>query len=321
MRWDSGVARWGRPAETLSEIHAPDIDAEGFRRRYVDTAQPVVLRGATRHWRAAERWSDPAYLAKRLAGQTFRFHREPVIEMRWRERHWPRRFGHVFDGQSSETLSFAEFARLARGDATIFAYAVGLDDDGLAALRDDVGGFAFVSRPGPPNYYRPLRAFMHGISYTDWHYHPDDSTLMCQFGRRKTVHLLPPDQSTWDVITSVAEHRDLIGPASASDFPQLTELRPYVATVETGDALYIPPNWWHAVQCDTRCERVGLTLARCWASPLHLRLDPRWPFHRFYQRHGPIKRRVQLVAAGLAWRLMAVAGGTLPEIPAMADTR
>ena len=198
----------------------------------------------------------------------------------------------------------------------MFAYAQKVDSDTpLSGLESDIGQFDFLPRRRNTNSYAPLRAFLHGISYTDWHYHKDDETLMCQFGRSKVVHLLPPDQHTWDVFYEIGSRELRYGDADPAKYPGLATLKPRIAEVHPGDALYIPPNWWHAVACQEPSDRLGITLAYCWGSPWHILLEPRFPFRKFYIRHGPLRRRAQLAAAAVAWKGLDLAGRTLPNVP------
>lgn len=320
MKWSSGVRRWGQAIGDVESIKQGDITAEEFRDRYVDRCKPILIRSATSHWPAATLWRDPEYLDAVLNDTQFEVHSQPVIEMSWRRRLWPDRFAPVFNahprGVESRIVSYAELVEMAASDEVVFAYAVKIDrSTGLSALHDDIGHFDIVPEPSRPHYYPPLRAFVHGISYTDWHCHPDDSTLMCQFGRSKTLHLLPPDQATWDVIYEVARHEERIGPADPDKFPGLRKLKPQVATVNPGDAIYIPPNWWHAVECTEQSEQLGITVAYCWGSPLHIRSDPRFPYRSIYAQHGRISNRLKMAVARLIWQTLALGGKTLDEIP------
>ena len=321
MTWSSGVERWNQPVTELESVDGKDISADEFRNEFVNKCKPVVIRSATDHWPAATRWNEPGYFDRVLGDQEFAVHQKPKMEMNWRKRHWPDRFARLFDAQSASILSYADMMRLTASTETAFAYALGISEStSLSPLEADMGGFEFLPEPAPTNYYEPRRAFLHGISYTDWHYHPDDETLMCQFGRTKVVHMLPPDQRTWQVIYEIAKQESHIGSADPARYPGLRTLNPAVAVVNPGDATYIPPNWWHAVTCSKQSDRLGVTVAYCWGSPLHIRMDPRFPFHRFHQRHGPLKHRLQLAAASVAWRAFSAAGKTLPEIPGTTGT-
>ena len=201
LKWSSGARGWGQPIEDVESVDYCDISAEEFRTGYVDQCQPLVIKSATAHWSAAKRWCEPDYVAHLFKDVKLSVHVEPVIELSWRRRLWPDRFSRVFEthsrGVASEVVSYDELLELAASKQVVLAYAVKIDESSeLSALRADIGGFDLVPNPRRPHYYVPLRAFVHGISYTDWHSHPDDNTLTCQFGRTKTVHLLPPNQST-----------------------------------------------------------------------------------------------------------------------------
>ena len=60
----------------------------------------------------------------------------------------------------------------------------------LASIADDVLGFPFLKNAARPRLYGPKRAFVFRNSYTDWHYHVTDETLMCQVKAPKETLLL-----------------------------------------------------------------------------------------------------------------------------------
>jgi len=317
----SGVHRWGGPVREIESVDVGQIDAEEFRTEFVDKCKPLLIRSATNHWPAAKRWSTANYLDQLLRGRPISVHREPVLEMRWRRKHWPDRFRKAFDAQSPEVMPCEKLMELAASNEFVFAYAVGIDNStSLSVLEDDIGEFEFLVDAAQSNYYEPLRAFVHGVSYTDWHMHPDDETLMCQFGRGKTVNMLPPDESTWNVIIDIAERENHIGPASPDQYQRLKTLEPLVGEVQPGDAVYIPPNWWHAVQCNEESTQLGVTVAYCWGSPKHIRFDPRFPFRRFFLRRGDWKRRLKLAAAATMWGALALAGKSQRSVPGRNQT-
>jgi hypothetical protein len=84
-------------------------------------------------------------------------------------------------------------------------------------------------------------------SFTDWHYHATDETIMRQMVGAKQVRLLPPDQPTCDAMSgmSCAAMRTA---ALLPDPLHVRQLRSCRDTVEEGDGLYIPDFWWHAVE-------------------------------------------------------------------------
>lgn len=47
--------------------------------------------------------------------------------------------------------------------------------------------------------------------------------------------------------------------------PAFRDVRPYHVVVEPGDGLFIPVNWWHAIQA--RPREFGITVPITWDSP------------------------------------------------------
>ncbi len=313
-QWTSGAELWGAGSSQVATTEADVLTAERFQ-SHVDESRPLLVRNALASWPAVSRWADRSHLRTALGGREFVVHRRPVPEMKWRRETWPERFGNLTGPGDGESLDFAAFEAAATSDEFVFTYAVELDETtSLGPLADDAGDFHFLPRPAAPRYYGRLRAFLHGRSYTDWHVHPNDETLMCQFGVRKRVSLLPPTQRTWDVLIHVARQETYLGPASPDEHPDLRTLSPIVLDVRPGDALYIPPHWWHAVECPTADGGIGVTVAYCWGSPLHIRLDPRFPVKRFRSAHASLPKRAKLALGRLAWLGLRCTGRNVPQL-------
>lgn len=112
--------------------------------------------------------------------------------------------------------------------------------------------------------YDRMRLFLYRGAATNWHYHSTDETLMCQVKGAKRVGLFGPHvKDIGNVTRFLLEERQLEG----EKLDSALDLSPYMADVEEGDALYIPPYWHHAVV--PHDLEVGFTLACCWKSPLH----------------------------------------------------
>jgi len=84
--------------------------------------------------------------------------------------------------------------------------------------------------------------------------------------------------------------------------------------VHPGDAIYIPPHWWHAVECPDARDGLGITLAYCWRSPAHIEFDPRAPYKKCAGRHGTWKRRARLATEKARWAAMRISGHEPSEI-------
>ncbi|MEM1187110.1 MAG: cupin-like domain-containing protein [Pseudomonadota bacterium] len=297
----SGVADWGCRVQEGEARDRDEIRGESFEKERVCPSKPLLIGRGVAHWPLHELVSDRAALGEKLAGKNFRVRGVPVMELKWREKLWPEALPPQQPVQIDEEVSFEALLARAAENEFAFCYATDFDEaSNLAPLRYAIGSTPIVTQR-PPRHYRPLRAFLHGRSYTDWHYHPNDETLMCQFGRRKTVYLLPPTQPVWDVLMEVARDKPYIGLGRPDSFPRLQALEPMRVTVNPGDALYIPPHWWHAVECSGDSAGLGMTLALCWGSPQLVRLDPRFPHQRLRFSLGPARKRIKLGIGAGAW--------------------
>ncbi len=84
--------------------------------------------------------------------------------------------------------------------------------------------------------------------------------LLCHFGGRKRVILFGPDETPclYRVPFSFSARFDLAPEApDYARFPAFARARGEIAELEHGDALYIPPGWWHYVLYDD----VGFSLS------------------------------------------------------------
>lgn len=58
-------------------------------------------------------------------------------------------------------------------------------------------------------------------------------------------------------------------------------LAPLIADVGVGDALFIPPYWWHGVEAK---PGFSITIPYCWRSPFHVIGALRQPANRYLRR-------------------------------------
>jgi Cupin-like domain len=167
----------------------------------------------------------------------------------------------------------------------------------MGNVARDLGPFRFLKKLGG-RMYPANRAFFYAASFTDWHFHHADETLMCQILGQKEVVLLPPNNDSWDLLDPILNangctfDRDNSMRFDSSDF-----LR---ATVNPGDALYIPVFWWHAVQC-REVGKVGITVASTFPSPLANNLDLRFHGARDISMRALKTFYAPVVILGVAW--------------------
>ncbi|HTI10445.1 MAG TPA: cupin-like domain-containing protein [Puia sp.] len=234
-------------------VYAEDLTTEVFQHKWVDNNRPCLIKKAVQHWPAVGKWRSKDYWLSTCDnfGVTVFPHENHVDYSRIKGEDMP-----FYDAierlfQNRDPV-FSIPARKISGEKQV------------ARLLDDIKGFHFLPSAPMPRDYDRQRLFIYRRAATAWHYHAIDETLMCQVNGAKRVALLPPDiPHPKNVIHYLRQERYLDGkPLDPS-----LKLKPMIADVEEGDALYIPPYWHHGVA--PKDGEIGFTLAYCWASPWH----------------------------------------------------
>ncbi len=196
--WKNGVLHRYAPVtderSIIDVVDARYLSPEQFQANYVNRCKPCVIRGAITHWPALARWQKIEYLTKALGvGEVDGVRSTPEMELRWRGDKWGGNFaaGVLDTTQGRSKLPVSEFfARIARLEH-LFSYAQKMARNTIfGPLADDIGQISFLPELPPSRMYHQRRVFFFGKSYTDWHFHPTDETLMCQIGAAKRVALL-----------------------------------------------------------------------------------------------------------------------------------
>ena len=248
------VAEDGLHRLAVGEVtRAHDLDKSGFMSEHVDPGRPVVLSELTGDW-PARHWSLDHL--KSVAG-----HREvPVYDSRPAR---DRQHQHA----AAHTLRLSDYlTRLEHGekDLRMFFYNLLAHAPELAAdVRwPDMGLRLFRKLPVLFVGGRGARVQMHfDIDLAD--------NLLCHFGGRKRVLLIPPEQTPlmYRVPYSFSSlfDVDFVNP-DFERFPALAGLGGQLATLAHGDGLYIPSGWWHFVVYDDIGFSISLrAFPRRWA--------------------------------------------------------
>jgi len=253
----------------VAEVKAGELTERQFSAEFVERMRPCLVRDAIRHWPAMGLWQSPDYLRQKVGNPEIPIYIAPQIEHPAAAETNPELRRRIDD--SSSPMLFESFLdRLIsdeRGHCVLHAAPL-RDGDPLGPLAKDVGGFAFLGAPKPARFYASYRAFIYRNSYTDWHFHQMDETLMCQVKGSKEVLLIPPDAESFRMLKRIGDQLGYLNDIDCEKFPEFKTLKPFRVTVGCGDALYIPTYWWHAVE-PVEIDW-GITLAWCWGSPLHL---------------------------------------------------
>lgn len=251
-------------ARSVAVVQAENLSEAEFRREYVNQNIPVLVKGAIRHWPAVERWTDKQYLKDRAGDNNVNLYPNLYFSDAavMKSTAIPQTFSSALDVLHSED------------DGVVFLpFRVEAQNSKFTDLREDIPGVKFLPEPKAPLFYPRARAFMFRGAGSGWHTHTVDETLMCQIQGPKRVALLPTNDGNFSELKRIFMNDLYLDDAGV--FGALAaNMRPVVADVDTGDALYIPPNWWHGVQ--PLDHGAGATLTYCWRSPLHKISDLRY---------------------------------------------
>lgn len=245
-------------ATSVPVLNANRLTECEFKTEYVAQSCPCIIRGAVSHWPAIRRWHDREYL-KCICGR----HEVPF---------WPHE-NHVTRGRIAPGVTSLPFA-----DAIDKLYDAGREEvaaigctPGNPEMAADLAGFPFFKEGELGFSYPPFRFFFFNKAGSSWHYHSFDETLMCQVVGSKKVGLLKVENSCSEEISRIFFQEDYYEDASIFDTPAYENLPWRFAELGEGDALYIPPLWWHGIVVTSL--GVGVTVPVSWRSPDHVIAD------------------------------------------------
>ena len=235
---------------------AHELSQKEFEDHWVSENQPCLIRGAVKHWPAVTKWKDKDYWLSHCDNP------EVGIYLHQNFLNADRQDKDHYDIPFHEAIT-----RLYGRDDKIFSIPASTvsEDNLFKEVLKDVGDFPFLKNAPLPRAYPRRRLFLHRCAATNWHYHDLDETLMCQVKGKKRVALLAPKIAKPGYVSRFLEQEDYF---DGKTLDPALDLKPYFVEVNEGDALYIPPYWYHAVVPGDTEE--GFTLAFCWKSPVHI---------------------------------------------------
>jgi hypothetical protein len=204
-----------------------------FQERWVKPGRPVVIGGVPDAWPARTRWT-PSSLGVRFADTRVQIMRAPGGRV-----DNSGRGGTTYD---QGTLgAYAE--ALARGAADP-GYLVTMWEELPESLRADVGWPALC---GEARWSQLTLWFGPAGIVSPMHFDVPDNLYVVIRGKKRFT-LVPPRDS-WKVHphalwTGRAQYAQ-VDPERPEAFPRYAGAHPWVAELGEGDALYIPPFWWH----------------------------------------------------------------------------
>jgi Cupin-like domain len=267
-------------------VRAADLDEATFHRQYIEQNCPCLIKGAISGWPALTKWCAPEYLTSKIGELEVRASVTPKIEgfgLRSADRDLQARQMTLEQLLPAQQIGFL-LDRLRTPDNEVLFVEIGPQPATVRSLEEDLfvdhARFTFLPHPPHPRFiYTGWNAMFYKNSYSDWHFHPGTEAIMCQVLGTKDVLLLPPTQEAWDQIVPLHVDEWNVYGVDLSKAPRYGEVRPIRVTVEPGDGLFLPVNWWHAVQA--RPREFGITVPITWNSSYR---DLRQPATRHFVR-------------------------------------
>ena len=244
------------------------VDHSRFEAEILVANEPAVLRGAVGDWPAiAHGRTSPVAIAQYLA----RFDNGvPVTAVMTP----PEEKGRVFYDASMEGFNFLRSDRpvtqvleqVLRYSTFAAAPAVAIQS---ASIPTCLPGFAQENRLSLLDAGVPPRLWFGTAIVTPAHFDESHNVACCVAGRRRFT-LFPPEQIA-NLYVGPLDHVPAGTPMSLVDFvqpdferfPRAREALAHARTavLEPGDAIYIPPLWWHHVES---LERVNMLVNYWW---------------------------------------------------------
>lgn len=211
------------------------LSPKEFKNDFKKTGLPVILSDATQDWPARKKW-DIDYFCE-VAGEKV----VPVYSSNRAE-------GKSHQHAAAANMKMGDYLQLLKNgekDLRMFFYNI---LHGVPSLLND---FSYP-KIGLRFFKRLPVLFVGGKgARVQMHYDIDLSDLiLCHFGGRKHVLLVPPEQTPYmykvPYSFSALFDVDFENP-DFNKHPALKKIKAYSAVLNHGDALYIPSGYWHYI--------------------------------------------------------------------------
>lgn len=224
--------------KSITISHREAICEKAFKDEYVKKAIPVVLTDLTKDWPATKKWNFD-YLAENHGDlEVPLYSSKPAT-------------GKQHQHAAAITMPLKKFFGLIQqGENDLRMFFYNLLENAPALIKD----FQYP-KIGLPFMKRLPVLFAAGKgAKVQMHYDIDYAhLLLCHFGGKKTVLLIPPEQTSfmYKVPYSFSSLYDVdFSNPNFKKYPALKELNGYKTELKHGDSLYIPPGYWHYITYD-----------------------------------------------------------------------
>ena len=221
---------------SLEKVDAvDDISPTDFMQKYKKNEIPVVIKNLTKSWPAREKWSLDYF--EGLAGdlEVKLYDSKPSTDSKLQH--------------AAETImplrDYFNLLRNGEKDLRMFFFQILKE---VPSLKDDFKfpdiGLKFFEK-------LPVMFLAGKGAKVQMHYDIDNADIvLCHFGAKKKVMMFSPEQTKYiyhvPFSYSALFDVDFENP-DYEKYPALSNLQGYEFELNHGDALYIPPGWWHYI--------------------------------------------------------------------------
>ncbi|MFK3865842.1 cupin-like domain-containing protein [Pseudoalteromonas rhizosphaerae] len=299
--------------EKVDSLEVTYLTKGYFKKNHIDLNYPLLIKGGVSKWPARKIWTDE-YLKEKLKDTDLNCYKSMNLnDASFMQENVQRMKGSDYislrQKEQEKVLSSPHIVL----DKQWVNYDGSVYQLGLEFMTHDILPFEFLTKPklgvSSPFY----RLYLYKNAGTGWHEHPNDEYIMCQVRGSKRVALLPTKKvPNYKKLYQDLQKNDYL---YKPDYFNEYEKNILVADVEEGDALYIPPHWFHGV--DTLDTGPGTTLVYSFRTPLHKIGNFRYP---------SVKRTLSYIIkngnkkAALGYILIAIASNTASIIKKISNT-
>jgi lysine-specific demethylase 8 len=231
------TAELAHPKKSTAEVDVVDtITPAAFKREYIDTNSPLLMRKVTANWPAMKKWSFDFFASLRLPKRVF-------LEM-----------NNVLQGGGQyEVMEYEEYIRRiandSNGEAPKGYLSVFKVFNAFPELRKDVD-FSLLSQFKMKN---TAKGWI-GPAGTVTGYHVDwGDNVLAQICGRKEVRLVAPADSKFMYPSKRFDQGTMssemdVDNLDAERFPLFANATEYRVVIHPGEMLFIPRGWWHHVR-------------------------------------------------------------------------
>ncbi len=212
---------------------ASNLDAEGFKRQFLQPEQPAIITDLMKDWPAKEKWTLPFFKKKYGHLQVPVY---PANSVRSGKKYM----------SPDRLMRLSEYIdHIQRGDSGLRIFLFNI----LKAAPELQNDYQIPTILD--GFYRgfPFTFFGGAGARTPMHYDIDMShVFLNQFEGSKKVILFSPNQSKllYKQPFTVSSHIDVDKP-DYDKYPAMKHLKGYICTLNPGETLFMPSGYWHDI--------------------------------------------------------------------------